>query len=962
MKHIVILAAAALLSLPACADPDSCPIKTTTPAADQPYTACDLNLLRNGDFMPGTASNSPMDWRNDAPALSTNNIAAFEFFDGGARAAPAHEKFTMWQNVNALGFERVRFSGEVKPEGKLILKFSVLPCRESPPAPTKILHHVGFQSNGEWQTFLCETNLPAWAVALAVDLSVVDGAPFSLRNFRLEPVYPAQSAGQVRLGGRTALARIVVPPAPADGERQAAILLKNYLYKLSGAVAPVVAAAGAERSGSFFIGRAALAAQVIDSQSLDGLKDGGSMVVIGDEVAGLCGKPGDWGCVEAVFALLEQLGCRFYDLGEYQLPAKNGDLTLPRMDWKSAYSMRYAMAHVGDPWNKAAINLGYSYIPAFWGNCRELDFTAAYGSWVHTANFLAPHSRYLKEHPEYFALFRGQRGRLQKPSLGYVQLCWSNPDVQKLAIARVLQWIKKQPERKYFAVTPGDGTGYCECEACKAWDPDPAAVSKTDRYLRFVNIIARSIAAKYPDKRILALAYTVLTEAPPVEVKPEPNVDIMYCVWSSDWGCKYHAFCEKNREGMAHFEQWCALAPGRVHIFDYPWSAPADIARLQYFAQHNAAGVFHCGFRGRFQPLNTYLCARVFRDPEFDLERETDAFMQAYYGPAAKPVRAYYDMMNQAIAAADDHQTPCAPEPFYGHKDRTIITLEYARRGETLFEQALSAAEGDAKLIARIEVERQAFLRAAVNELNLTRGLETPEDRRDFALRLAELVKRLKASRPGAVYYRESPKVYLQRAARFEFGVQGKWYDDPVLDEFLKDPVAYIARERVDQQAVPGGWRIDAVLFWGGEGPIEYCKRPARIIRRASSDAPDMTANFILTNPLPAAAVVVITGMDDEKPGRAAMQVLVNDQVIFTGTNSMPEGKWGEQRIEAPGAAFKPGKNVVRIVNTTPDREEGVADMNFGAAGRIIQDYNWGWIGVNAITVLEGGNPAGQAD
>src|SRR5439155_18464498 len=74
---------------------------------------------------------------------------------------------------------------------------------------------------------------------------------------------------------------------------------------------------------------------------------------------------------------------------------------------------------------------------------------AVYFPFVHSFDSLIPQDLY-KEHPEYFPLINRQRVS------GYVQRCLSNPEVLKLAIARVRQWIREHPEATIISVSQND--------------------------------------------------------------------------------------------------------------------------------------------------------------------------------------------------------------------------------------------------------------------------------------------------------------------------------------------------------------------------------------------------------------------------------------------------------------------------------------------------------------------------
>src|SRR5262249_20751239 len=107
-----------------------------------------------------------------------------------------------------------------------------------------------------------------------------------------------------------------------------------------------------------------------------------------------------------------------------------------------------------------------------------------YFPFVHSFDSLIPRELYA-EHPEYFPLIEGQR------KYGYVQRCLSYPDVLKLAITNVRQWIKEHPEATIISVSQNDTANWCHCDTCKALDD--AEGSPAASLLKFVNAIAEEI-------------------------------------------------------------------------------------------------------------------------------------------------------------------------------------------------------------------------------------------------------------------------------------------------------------------------------------------------------------------------------------------------------------------------------------------------------------------------------------
>src|SRR5439155_356029 len=142
-----------------------------------------------------------------------------------------------------------------------------------------------------------------------------------------------------------------------------------------------------------------------------------------------------------------------------------------------------------------------------------------YFPFVHSFDALVPRELY-QEHPEYFPLIDGKRTN------GYVQRCLSNPDVLKISIERVRQWIKEHPDATIISVSQNDAIKNCQCEQCKA--VDDAEGSPAGSLLKFVNAVAAAIEKDHPNVRIDTLAYQY-TRKPPKTIRPRPNVIVRLC-------------------------------------------------------------------------------------------------------------------------------------------------------------------------------------------------------------------------------------------------------------------------------------------------------------------------------------------------------------------------------------------------------------------------------------------------
>ena len=213
---------------------------------------------------------------------------------------------------------------------------------------------------------------------------------------------------------------------------------------------------------------------------------------------------------------------------------------------------------------------------------------------------LVPYKKYGKQHPEFYSSTK--------------HLCMSNPEVQKIAKQNIIKWMDKHPEAIYFNVGHADAPKWCECENCKKMG------ASNERYMKFVNMLAAEAIKKHPDKKLVAIAYTPFTEAPPKTCKPADNVAILFCPYF--WGgarSQSHALeAPVNNVAYTHFKQWLKiLTPEKMICFEYirPYQFElypdvmlnATIGDMKLYASHpQVEAMVFCGWpcgQSRCMPL-----------------------------------------------------------------------------------------------------------------------------------------------------------------------------------------------------------------------------------------------------------------------------------------------------------------------------------------------------------------------
>ena len=121
--------------------------------------------------------------------------------------------------------------------------------------------------------------------------------------------------------------------------------------------------------------------------------------------------------------------------------------------------------------------------------------------------------------------------------------------------------------------------------------------------------------------------------------------------------------CGENAKFCRDLEEWSKICDN-IHIWDYttnfayyiPTYANLHVlqANMQFFAEHNAQGMFPQGNRegpsGEFGELRAYLLAKLMMDPYMGEEKYyalMDEFLQAYYGDGWAYIRMYIDKTSE---------------------------------------------------------------------------------------------------------------------------------------------------------------------------------------------------------------------------------------------------------------------------------------------------------------------------
>ncbi|HVU64406.1 MAG TPA: DUF4838 domain-containing protein [Phycisphaerales bacterium] len=423
--------------------------------------------------------------------------------------------------------------------------------------------------------------------------------------------------------------------------------------------------------------------------------------------------PGPRGTMYGCSAFLESLGMRWLS-PRVTITPHQATITVPAMDRTEIPAFEYR-----EPYFTEALDADWAARNRINGNFEHLDASTggriAYSIFVHSMDELVPQALH-KDHPEYFPLINGKR------ESGYVQRCLTNPDVLRLAVEGVKASFRAHPEARICSVSQNDCARWCECPRCRAMTEKYGAHSGL--YLWFANRVGEEIEKEFPDRLIDTLAYQ-FTEPPPTGITPRRNVRVRLCPIDI---CVSHPAAgddfPASRAFMDHLAAW-----GRITDKLYIWHYNTDFAHyLMPFPDfaafiadtrlYHASGVRGIFFEGDYAPggggsdaeLRSYVMAKLLWNPDVDTDALIDEWFRGVYGPAAAPMREWFDLVQDRARPAEAHLR------IYDPPSPKLFPAEMLARGDALFDRA--------EALAATDVQRDSIARArlALRYVHIAQG------------------------------------------------------------------------------------------------------------------------------------------------------------------------------------------------------------------------------------------------
>ena len=273
-----------------------------------------------------------------------------------------------------------------------------------------------------------------------------------------------------------------------------------------------------------------------------------------------------------------------------------------------------------------------------------------------------------KDHPEYFAL--QPDGKRKTNNETGVHLCMTNPEVIKTAGEWAVNYFQKRPNAKFVSIMPGDCNDlkYCRCPECtKMISAEKGRFGiHSNAVWKFVNQVAAIVAEKCPGKFVKCCAYADYLRRPDFPLLP--NVAVTLC-----YSPVPRANSEYKKEWRNLINEW-RITGAKLYIWEYwnnsrytrgvygaPSLFPRQLKEIYLIDSSHVSGrvieladidsngiVIRSWADWMYDSLNLYIAMKLMWNRDYDVEAELKKFHKDFYGPAAKVMAEFNNLLEIA--------------------------------------------------------------------------------------------------------------------------------------------------------------------------------------------------------------------------------------------------------------------------------------------------------------------------
>ncbi|MBT4817232.1 MAG: DUF4838 domain-containing protein, partial [Lentisphaerae bacterium] len=284
------------------------------------------------------------------------------------------------------------------------------------------------------------------------------------------------------------------------------------------------------------------------------------------------------------------------------------------------------------------------------------------------------------KHPEWWPKQGGERRRPEDAHKSVQKYCTTNQDYVHAFAASMAKrldgWGTAGYQRNMASASPSDGSGWCECSACKqgweATDDHPLTGPKLYRHsltptiLTFYNGIREALNTHHPDAWVGGFVYAAYTYPPrePIQLADRiflmmaPRVNYGLTMYRPEYRDEFEPFLASWRAVTPHLGYY-AVDTWMRSVLGTPLPASRPILRPMYplLRKHGVSAVLHYGLAawGYGAPHN-YLVARLMWDADADIDAVYEEFFRRAYGKGDAPMMAIYDLLERELGRFEQQE------------------------------------------------------------------------------------------------------------------------------------------------------------------------------------------------------------------------------------------------------------------------------------------------------------------
>lgn len=387
------------------------------------------------------------------------------------------------------------------------------------------------------------------------------------------------------------------------------------------------------------------------------------------------------GSINAVYHVLKTLGVRWYFPDETGLIIpQSANVALPKLDLTSRpdYPMRdflfyyQEFFHARPGLEAMADTIKWQLWLGLTSDVLILGHSQGHGTMS-----VISREETKKAHPEYYALFNGERAVNFD---GYGAPCLSSKGLldENVRFIRAAYDVYNEP---MYSISPSDSYRLCECDLCKGKDTPKNGFrgNVSDYVWSYVDAVARELYKSHPDRKVQGIAYCPYQTAPDSVKTFSPNVVVGVCQWRSLFYDK-----EERDYFQALRKSWLEKLPSKtlftwdyylhgwenrsayVHVPTFfPRLIADDLKALKGISlgDHTDVVTTHphrlkeFGDAMSVNHLNAFVTAACLWNADTDLDALLDEYYRLYYGPAAKEMKAFTEYAEANwMKATKDHK------------------------------------------------------------------------------------------------------------------------------------------------------------------------------------------------------------------------------------------------------------------------------------------------------------------